>query len=243
MINFLLRYLLDQSWHALSTKSIKNIAVTTNCTSIADCWNQAKNKISPFFQWNPSENGTCQLSKSFENATIADSVQSFAGCREVAVNRPFFWDADGMGTCYLLDGESSQICTSPAGSKCSKNKTDPNPNQVDGHLAVRTEFCVEKEFKPNQCDHITNGSKYPLPDHPLYECAKLDQDHCTFFKRCAFVKDVSESWAFNEFRTLKNNESKPAFSFSACWREEHNDTEFLSWDPKTKICSWSNENT
>ena len=104
---------------------------------------------------------------------------------------------------------------------------------------------MESEFKPNQCDHITNGSKYPLTDHLLYECAKLDQENCIFYKRCAFVKEVSESWAFNEFRTLKNNESMPAFSFSYCWRNIPNDTEysFISWDPKTKSCSWSNEKT
>jgi hypothetical protein len=202
MLNFLLSYPSDQSWHALSTKNIKSITFSKNSTSIADCWNQAKNKISPFFQWNPLEDGTCQLSKSFENATIADSVQSFAGCSEVAMkqNRTFFWDATEDGTCYFLDGEGSQICTSPAGSRCSKNKTDPNPNQVNGHLAVRTEFCVEAEFKPKQCDNST----HQLPDHPLYECAKLDQDHCIFYKRCVFVNKMSESWAFNEARTFKN---------------------------------------
>ena len=221
--------------------------------SIANCWNQAKSKKSPFYQWNPSERGTCHLSRPLENSKILPSLRSFVECREVAIdkNRTFFWDADGKGTCYLLDGEDSQICTSPTGSMCSKNKVDTEPS-VEGHIAVRTEFCVEAEFKPSQCDDST----HELPDHPLYECAKLDQDHCIFYKRCVFVNKMSESWASNEFRTFKNPANiVKASSFSYCWRERCNvkvsDTlappkhncSFFSWDPKTMDCSYSNEST
>ena len=111
-------YLLDQSWFALPTKRIKDSLFVSTNMSIANCWNQAKSKKSPFYQWNPSERGTCHLSRPLENSTILPSLGSFVECREVATdkNRTFFWDADGKGTCYLLDGEDSQICTSPTGS-------------------------------------------------------------------------------------------------------------------------------
>ena len=116
---------IDQSWYALQTKSMKNSEIITKAQgkSIDYCWDQARNRKSPFFMWNPSKNGTCHLSKTLFNSTLVDHIYSFAQCEEFATNENslFFWDANGAGSCYLIT-EDSQICTSPAGSKCSKGQ-------------------------------------------------------------------------------------------------------------------------
>ena len=116
---------IDHSWFALRTKSMKNSEIITKAQgkSIVHCWDQARNRKSPFFMWNPSENGTCHLSKTLSNSTLVNDIYSFAQCEEFATNENslFFWDANGEGSCYLIT-EDSQICTSPAGSKCSKGQ-------------------------------------------------------------------------------------------------------------------------
>merc|ERR1712008_29578 len=115
--------LTDQSWYALQTKSMKNSEIITKAQgkSIVHCWDQARNRKSPFFMWNSSGNGTCHLSKTLSNSTLVDLIYSFVQCEEFATNENslFFWDANGQGSCHLIT-EDSQICTSPAGSKCSK---------------------------------------------------------------------------------------------------------------------------
>ena len=147
---FFLFFQIDQSWYALQTKSMKNSEIITKAQgkSIVHCWDQARNRKSPFFMWNPSGNGTCHLSKTLSDSTLVNDIYSFAQCEEFATNLKnnilFFWDADGEGSCHLIT-EDSQICTSPAGSKCSKGQEISEGN-CDA-------FNFQKK-KPNFCPSI-----------------------------------------------------------------------------------------
>ena len=139
---------IDHSWYALQSKSMKNSEIITKAQgkSIGYCWDQARNRKSPFFMWNPSKNGTCHLSNTLSNSTLFDNIYSFAQCEEFATNENslFFWDAKGEGSCYLIT-EDSQICTSPAGSKCSKGQEISEGN--------RDAFNFQNKL-PNFCPYI-----------------------------------------------------------------------------------------
>ena len=77
--------------------------------------------------------------------------------------------------CNVTD-EDSQICTTTAGTKCSKTNKIPEP--AAGSLTVRTNFCMEIDFKPYQC----NSSTYNFSNHHSYECAKMGKKSCIFYK-------------------------------------------------------------
>ena len=79
-----------------------------------------------------------------------------------------------------MKDEDSEICTTSEGMKCSKN--EEIPDLADKSFTVRTDYCMEIDFKPNQCENST----FNFTNHFEYECAIMDDRTCNFYKHCTW---------------------------------------------------------
>ena len=179
--------------------------------------------------------------KTLKNPTSIKSVKNLADCwlEAKAKDSPFFYWNSTLSTCSLSN-ENTQVCTTPAGSKCFKNESIPEPDK--GSLTVRMDKCQPVDFKPNQCN---DSSLTQLNSSDIYQCAALDENTCDFYNLCKNVDVVKteESWSFNKNRKLREATIATSVkSVSQCWKLCHN-CSFFSWNPRNLECQFSNENT
>ena len=179
--------------------------------------------------------------KTLKDSTIIKSVRNLADCwlEAKAKDSPFFYWNSTLGTCSLSN-KNTQVCTTPAGSKCFKNESIPEPEK--GSLTVRMDKCQVVGFKPNQCN---DPSLTQLNSSDIFQCAALNESACYFYNLCKKVDLVKteESWAFNQNRKLEHeNVALNVKSVSECWKLCHN-CSFFSWNPQNLECQFSNENT
>ena len=114
------------------------------------------------------------------------------------------------------------------------------------------------DFSPGQCNDSThdfcrdvynNSDQCNEPkNHPVYQCAGINENKCIFYKRCKpifKVNEKDESWAYSKTMRLQNaKQYKLGNSFFDCWEmcKLHNCT-FYSWNAKKKNCLISRNET